>query len=445
MTGTLGFTVDVDQNSYLPAGGSQVDAIVTVTMAGNPEKGTEAGGAAPAPTSGGLEMIIIDCSTSMDGDKIVSARRATAAAIAELRDGVSFTVIAGTQNANQVYPPFAGTATADAGTRAEATAQVARLVANGATGIGAWLTLAGQIADRHPGAVKHAILLTDGHNGEHPAQFAAALGASLGKFTCDCRGVGTDWKVDELRTISSALLGTVDIVANPADLAADFRAIMGAAMGKVAADVALRLWTPRAATVRFVKQVAPAVEDLTARRTESSAQRGDYPLGSWGAESRDYHIGVQVTPGEVGDEILAGRVSLVRAGHATGLGDTGLGDTVLAQGLIRAIWTDDTALSTRISRGVAHYTGQAELAEAIQDGLAARKAGDEPTATARLGRAVALAAASGNDGTARLLARVVEVIDAPSGTVRLRAGVTAADEMTLDTRSTKTIRVRGGS
>jgi hypothetical protein len=118
---------------------------------------------------------------------------------------------------------------------------------------------------------------------------------------------------------------------------------------------------------------------------------------------------------------------------------------VLAQGLVRAIWTEDTALSTRISRGVAHYTGQAELAEAIQDGLAARKAGDAPSATARLGRAVALAAALGNDGTAQLLARVVEVIDAPSGTVRLRTGVTAADEMTLDTRSTKTVRVRGES
>jgi hypothetical protein len=328
-----------------------------------------------------------------------------------------------------------GTATADARTRADATARVVRLAANGATGIGAWLTFAGRIADQHPGAIKHAILLTDGQNGEHQSQFAAALDACLGKFTCDCRGVGTDWRVDELRAISSALLGTVDIVANPSDLAADFRAIMGAAMGKVLADVALRLWTPRGAIVRFVKQVAPTVEDLTARRTESGTQRGDYPLGSWGAESRDYHVEVQVTPGVVGDEILAGRVSLVRAGS----------DNVLAQGLIRAIWTDDTALSTRISRGVAHYTGQAELAQAIQDGLAARKAGDGPTATARLGRAVALAAASGNDGTARLLERVVDVIDAPSGTVRLRAGVTAADEMTLDTRSTKTIRVRGES
>lgn len=431
MTDPPEFTVTVDQNSYLPAGGSQVDAIVTVTM----NREVTGGATAPAPTADGLEMIIVDCSTSMHGDKMVSARRATTAAIAELRDGVSFTLIAGTDQAEQLYPSLAGTAIAHAGTRAEATAQVQRLEANGRTGIGAWLTLASRIADAHPGGVKHAILLTDGQNGEHPTQFAIALDASVGKFTCDCRGVGTDWKVDELRAISSALLGTVDIVADPSDLAADFRVIMGAAMGKVLADVALRLWTPRDATVRFVKQVAPAVEDLTTRRTESSTQLGDYPLGSWGAESRDYHVEVQVTPGAVGDEILAGRVSLVRPGP---------GD-VLAQGLIRAIWTEDTTLSTRISRGVAHYTGQAELAEAIQDGLAARKAGDEPTATARLGRAVALAAASGNDDTARLLERVVDVIDAPSGTVRLRAGVTVVDEMTLDTRSTKTIRVRGGS
>ncbi len=431
MTDPPDFTVTVDQNSYLPAGGSQVDAIVTVTM----NRDVTAGATAPTPTADGLEMIIVDCSTSMHGDKMVSARRATTAAIAELRDGVAFTVIAGTDQAEQLYPSLAGTATADAGTRADATARVQRLEANGRTGIGAWLTLASRIADAHPGGVKHAILLTDGQNGEHPTQFAIALDASVGKFTCDCRGVGTDWKVDELRAISSALLGSVDIVADPSDLAADFRVIMGAAMGKVLPDVALRLWTPQDATVRFVKQVAPAVEDLTARRTESGNQRGDYPLGSWGAESRDYHIEVQVTPGDVGDEILAGRVSLVRHGS---------GD-VLAQGLIRAIWTDDTTLSTRISRGVAHYTGQAELAEAIQDGLAARKAGDEPTATARLGRAVALAAASGNDDTARLLERVVDVIDAPSGTVRLRAGVTVVDEMTLDTRSTKTIRVRGGS
>jgi hypothetical protein len=38
---------------------------------------------------------------------------------------------------------------------------------------------------------------------------------------------------------------------------------------------------------------------------------------------------------------------------------------------------------------------------------------------------------------------VVEVLDAPSGTVRLRRAVADVDEMTLYTRSTRTVRVRG--
>jgi hypothetical protein len=95
-----------------------------------------------------------------------------------------------------------------------------------------------------------------------------------------------------------------------------------------------------------------------------------------------------------------------------------------------------------MNRHVAHYTGQAELAQAIQDGLEARKAGDEDTATARLGRAVALAHESGNEDTAHRLAKVVDVIDPATGTIRLKATVADADEMALDTRSTKTVRAR---
>ncbi len=150
-------------------------------------------------------------------------------------------------------------------------------------------------------------------------------------------------------------------------------------------------------------------------------------------ESRDYHVGVEVTPAGVGQEMLAARVSLVAAA---------VRPEVLGQGLVRAIWTDDEALSTRINPQVAHYTGQAELAEVIQEGLEARKQGDEETATAKLGRAVALAHQSGNEDTAKLLAKVVDVVDAESGTVRLKKKVEDADEMALDTRSTKTVRVK---
>ncbi len=53
-----------------------------------------------------------------------------------------------------------------------------------------------------------------------------------------------------------------------------------------------------------------------------------------------------------------------------------------------------------------------------------------------------LARESGNQDTARLLAKVVDVIDPATGTVRLKATVADADEMALDTRSTKTVRVR---
>ncbi len=64
------------------------------------------------------------------------------------------------------------------------------------------------------------------------------------------------------------------------------------------------------------------------------------------------------------------------------------------------------------------------------------------SATSQLGRAAQLAAESGNDGTLRLLAAVVDITDATAGTVRLKRNIDAADEMALDTRSTKTVRVR---
>jgi tetratricopeptide (TPR) repeat protein len=48
--------------------------------------------------------------------------------------------------------------------------------------------------------------------------------------------------------------------------------------------VALRLWTPQGASVGFVKQVAPAIEDLTARAVAVDALTADYPTGAWGEE-----------------------------------------------------------------------------------------------------------------------------------------------------------------
>ena len=422
------FTAETYQNEYLPLDGSEVNAIVTVTSTG---------GGVPVQAPAAAEIIIVDTSGSMDvpRSKIKAAREATAVAIDCIRDGVAFGIIAGTEKAWLAYPRRpAGLVPASAETREQAKSVAGALKAGGGTAIGSWLTLAKDLFASAPPGIHHAIMLTDGENQqETPRQLDNALASVEGSFQCDCRGVGTDWVVSELRRVASTLLGTVDIIADPADMASDFRTMMETAMGKATGNVALRLWTPQGAKVAFVRQVAPTIEELSDRASATSALSADYPTGSWGEESRDYHICIQVPPRAVGEEMLAGRVSVVE------------GDEVLVQALIKATWTGDQQLSTRINREVAHYTGQAELAEVIQDGLEARKSGDEATATFKLGRAVQLAAASGNDGTMKLLRAVVEVDDAATGTVRLRREVADADEMALDTRSTKTVRVGPGS
>jgi hypothetical protein len=428
------FKLEIDQNQYLAEGARDVNAIVTVTMAGSVAE-------APAGPTDAAEIIIIDSSGSMGSprSKINEARAATSAAVDVIRDGVAFAVIAGTHKAAAIFPEDGSLAVASAQTREAARNAVARVGPNGGTAIGAWLRLANQMFTAHPARLRHAILLTDGKNeSERSDELDAAIKLCEGVFACDCRGVGTDWRVDELRRVSSALLGSIDIVPDPAELAADFSAMMAESMGKRVADVSFRIHTPDQADVQFLKQVAPTVEDLTSRRTQSDPdpQVGDYPSGAWApGESRDYHLAVQFArPGAVKQEKLAAWVSLVSASPS--------GPEVLAEEKVLAIWTADVTLSTKINQRVADYTGQAELAQVIQEGLEARRAGNTDTAEAKLGRAVALANQSGNEATAKLLAKVVDVVDAAGGTVKLKKKVEVADEMALDSRSTKTVRTR---
>ena len=416
----LDFHLSCFQNEYLPRDAREVHAVITITA---PEAGHDA-------SEGGVEVIAVDTSESMAGSKILAARQATATAVAALDDGVRFAVIAGNDSARVIYPFDGGLAVASPQTRGEAQHASERLAASGGTAIGSWLQLIADLV-REVSGIKHAILLTDGKDqSESPEDLERAIAAAQGMFQCDCRGVGTDWVVAELRKVSTALLGTVDIVADASGLASDFKAMTDRAMSKSFADVNLRVWTPQGANIAFVKQVVPELLDLTDRRAIVDALSGDYPTGAWGGgESRDYHLCVTVKPGSVGDEMLAARVSVIVNGELRG------------QALSRAIWTNDRARWIQLNRRVAHYTGQTQLADAIAEGLEARKLGNMEAAKANLVWAVRLAAQSGNAELATLLSRVVEVEDPTTGKVTLKSKVDDADEMTLDTRSTKTVRV----
>jgi hypothetical protein len=421
------FDLTAFQNEYLPADATEVNAVITVASEGGE----------PAVASQDKAVIlIVDTSGSMGmpDAKIRAARRAAKKAVELLPDGTLFAVIAGTEVARCKYPSDGATphlVRADERTRAEASAAVAEFEDGGGTAISTWLNLARTMFERHPGAIRLAYLLTDGKNeGEQEDTLRAELDRCAGEFQCDCRGVGKAWVVAELRLIASALLGDVDIISKPADMEADFEAFLEGAIGKNVADVRLRMWAPQGSTLRFVRQVAPSIEDLTDKATEVNPLTHDFPTGAWsGSESRDYHVCVDVPSGAVGDEKLAARVMLM------------VGDDQLGQALVKAVWTDDESLSTRMSPQVAHYTGQAELAQVIQEGLEARKAGDDATATVKLGRAVQLAHESNNEGTMKLLRKVVEVDDEATGTVKVKRNVEALDEMELDTRSTRTVRV----
>jgi hypothetical protein len=421
------FAAEVYQNEFLPDGGTDVHAIITVTCSGAGEAGRSGSGDA-------AEVVIVDTSGSMGGQNIVAAQHAAAAALDQVLDGVWFAVVAGTHEARVSFPQSAefGMVRMDPQTRALAKAAVSGFQADGGTAMGTWLNLATRLFSSVPGvSQRHAILLTDGINQhESPQELSAAIEAARGQFQCDCRGVGSDWQVAEVRRIATALLGTVDLIAEPEKMAADFETIMRQSMGRGVADASLRVWAPQGAQVLFVRQVSPTVEDLTTRRQEVNALTGAYPLGAWGDESRDYHVAVRLPAKAIGQEQLASRVQV--AVH----------DTVVAQGLVKAMWSNDDTLTTRIDPAVAHYTGQAELAEAIQEGLAAKAAGDTDTATVKLGRAVQLAAATGNEEATTRLRKIVEIEDAGTGTVRLKRSVSKLDEMALDTASTKTTRVK---
>lgn len=420
------FSATVHQNEFLPDGGTDVHAIVSVTCTG---------GATVEDVSGEAgEIIVIDTSGSMRVEGVRAAQYAASAALDNIVDGVLFAIIAGDHEARLCYPTgtAVGLARMSAQTRLEAKHALTVLQPGGGTAMGTWLRAAGQLFAMAPQLAKrHVILLTDGAN-EHetPEALTEAIRTVRGRFQCDCRGLGSAWEVGEVRRIAQELLGTVDLIRSWEGMPAEFAAMMRSSMARGLASAQLRVWAPQGAEILFVRQVSPTLEDLTSRRVEINPLTGAYPLGPWGEETRDYHVAVRLPAKALGAEQLAARVQLE------------LGGQVVAQGLVKAKWSNDAQLTMQISPEVAHYTGQTELAAAIQEGLAARAMGDDITATSKLGRAVQLAAQTGDEAATGRLRRVVDIDDAATGTVRLRRHIDKLDEMELDTASTKTVRVR---
>jgi hypothetical protein len=433
----MSFKVEAFQNRHLAPGTTRVDAILSVTAD------------ADLKATGELVVgFILDKSGSMSGARMDSVTRAVVRAIELLDERARFFVVAFDGNAYVVSREARATLEA----KRHAADVVTQLKAQGGTAMSTGLRAARTLFERIPDAIRRAVFLTDGKNeGEKAQPVAEELARCAGVFECDCWGVGTDWQVGEVQQIAAALLGKASLIPEPAGVDAAFRAAIERAKGMALKDVRLRLWTPQGATVRFVKQVNPTLDELTDRASAVSPQVRDYLTGSWAAgEARDFHLSLDVPPGALNEELLAVRPSLVYFEAARGAREGWIErEEKPAAGRVFARWTDETTLLSLGSSQVMHYVGQAELARSIHEGLLQQERGDEAGAAQSLGRAVRLAQSSHNSAMTQRLARVVDVVDAGRGTVRLKRDVKKAATMELELESRTTSRAlrrpEGGS
>jgi hypothetical protein len=388
-----------------------MNALVTVSArgAGRPARGPAA------------EVLLLDCSGSMKFPqaKLLAARKAAAAAIEVLPDGVLFAVVAGTDEARMIYPADQELIAANDRTRAEANQRLAGLEADGGTAMGRWLALARDLLAAHPDAVGHALLLTDGQDeSESAAALDAVLASCDGLFVCDARGIGDEWEPAELTRIVSALRGSADSALADAELVADFRSLVGAAMVKVIGDVDLRIGVMPYTRLRFVKQVFPDEYDLTDRCRALNASAVALSTGSWsGAQDREYHLCLEFDPTwpvVYGKDRQLGWVQLEPVADARVAADP---VPIIGR------WTHDPAPATRIHPKVRHYALQAELVEAVHLGGKSYAAGDPAAAEQHWGVAVRLAHELRNGDMGMRLGRLVEIVDAANGQVRLREGM----------------------
>ncbi len=416
----MAFTLESYFNPHLSPGSTRIDAILSITSDG---------GVTAGPATDRCVAFLIDCSGSMfQGGKIEAAKHALRKCIGALPAGVWFCVVAFGGAARLVVPMRQATEAS----KYEADKVVKGLDNLGGTEMSKALAETRKAFASRPGAACHAYFLTDGKNeGEERRVLEREVDACKGAFQCDCRGVGTDWVPDEIRLISNGLLGTSGAVADPANLEADFMRSLGDALSRNSGEVRLDLWKPGTARLVTLRQMQPENVDVTTLGTQASERVTSFRLGSWGKEQRDFCATFHVEEGGIGDELLVCRPTVAWTEN---------GAEVKAAGTkVVATWSEDAEMTTRITPEVAHYTGQAEIASSIKEGLEARNRGNMEEATRLLGHAARIAHESGNEEVTRRLGKVVDVIDAREGTVRLKAADKGA-ALELDMASTRTVR-----
>lgn len=422
----MNFKIENFYNPHLSLGTSRLDSIISITAEGEAEIQNSVKRAI---------IFVLDVSGSMDSyGKIDMAKLAVRKSIDLLDENSMFAIIAFSSDARVLTT----LRPANEQNKEMAHNAVKRLRADGGTEMSYALYEVLKIIGTLRDTMIHVQFVTDGQNdSDDHNRLERALTESEGKFQCDCWGIGTDWEPKELKNISNRLLGTADAVPDPERLEDTFRAALTNAMSKGIGDVRLRIQSPKSVKIVTMKQVSPEIVDLSKLAKRVDDKNIDIPIGAWGNETREYQIAFELQPQDDGEEMMAGRPKVVFSEN---------GQEILMDGdRIVAAWSSDVSVTSRINEQVAHYTGQEELAKSIKEGLEAKSRGDVDSATVLLGKAAKIAVETGNDEVTARLKKVVDIVDADLGTVRLKSNAGKAADLELDMGGTMTIRKRNSA
>ncbi|MEV7169164.1 protein kinase [Streptomyces sp. NPDC093224] len=298
-----GLTLETDYEPALAPEAVGADVLVTVTSTG------AAPGELAAPAPRAL-VFLLGLSERLRAADARAVRAAVGAAVDSLDEGARFAVVAGADHARMLYPDTLRLVRATAETRAEARAALAGPEPAGSAAFGRWLRLTDRLLTAHGDAVREAVLLTDlTATAGSREELSAALASCAGRFTCHARGIGTGWEVAQLRSITTALSGTLDIVTEPAapasGLTADLTGLADRTRRAAARTLALRIAVRDGCRVRFLKQLTPSVDDLTVRGHPVGPGTTEYPVDVPDGASYDYHLRFDLPDGREGDGVGA--------------------------------------------------------------------------------------------------------------------------------------------
>lgn len=209
--------------------------------------------------------LVIDRSTSMQGERLDYVKAAAHQILDELEEKDSLGVVTFSDRAEVVVP---NQRLSDP-TRVEA--RISSIMASGGTEIYQGLKAGLEQVRKHhsDNAISHVFLLTDGHTyGDEEDCITAARRAGLQKITISALGIGEDWNDEFLEQVVHQTGGTCSYISHPRQIRHTLRRYVRGLSAIAARDMRLVLRFSEKARLESAFRSLPSIERVLPQRNE---------------------------------------------------------------------------------------------------------------------------------------------------------------------------------